>query len=299
MLESEMLDFVKSNLSNTTVNEIEVNNKGWDNHIMIINKAIVFRFPKSRALLTKVVDEVKLLECLSLKEPIVKIPKYELVYNGNKPKAVKYPLIKGKSLSEHAIYDLSANPENAKIIGDFLTKLHSIDLSELEGTKLDTVHTLNYWQGLYSSVKTVVFPYLNQHQQEEVNEIFADFIRDFPSLTYKKTVIHGDLTSSNMIFNKEDGLVTGIIDFTDAQIGDPAFDFAGLYWNFGPAFTREVLSWYSASESVDTLFSRVSSFYGLQPIFHELIYAIENNHRIHVDRAFEKITNLRMGRTVL
>ncbi|WP_375137316.1 phosphotransferase [Cytobacillus oceanisediminis] len=107
----------------------------------------------------------------------------------------------------------------------------------------------------------------------------------------KKVIIHGDLTTANILFNQEKGLVNGIIDFTDAQIGDPAFDFAGLYWSFGPDFTKDVLSYYKA-EDKESIFKRVQSFYGLQPIFHNLIFAVKENLDVNWETAFERFSYL-------
>jgi aminoglycoside 2''-phosphotransferase len=81
MLANEMMRFVKNTFPDLTIHEIHVNNKGWDNDILIINKEIVFRFPKSENLISKVMDEVKVLKCLRLKEPILQIPNSEPMYS--------------------------------------------------------------------------------------------------------------------------------------------------------------------------------------------------------------------------
>ena len=41
-----------------------------------------------------------------------------------------------------------------------------------------------------------------------------------------------------------DGALTGIIDWSDAAVTDPALDFARLYRDFGPAFLAQVLEAY-------------------------------------------------------
>lgn len=84
-----------------------------------------------------------------------------------------------------------------------------------------------------------------------------------------KVVIHGDLTSANILYHPSKKEISGIIDFTDTQIGDPAFDFAGLYWDFGDQFTKEALASYQTKFNKDEMYRRVTSFYGLQPIFHK------------------------------
>ncbi|MEH7392570.1 aminoglycoside phosphotransferase family protein [Bacillus sp. JJ1474] len=293
MKEDEMLNFLMNTFPNLEIREVQANTNGWDNNIYILNNEIVFRFPKSEDLLSKILNEGKILNLLKYKKPILCIPDYEYVFSGSDLKGVKYSFLKGKSLGEYPINNLRDNPNNAKLIGDFLTKLHSIDVSNPNLINLETIHTLKYWENLYSSVKNDIFPFLNDQRQNEINEVFTNFIDLFPSLTFKKSIIHGDLTASNIIYNKGKNCIDGIIDFTDAQIGDPAFDFAGLYWSFGSEFTKDVLSWYSAPESSENLFNRVKNFYGLQPVFHEILFAVKNNQQINWDTAFEKFSYLK------
>ena len=46
-------------------------------------------------------------------------------------------------------------------------------------------------------------------------------------------VIHGDFTDDHILLESVDGRLAGVIDFTDACLGDPAYDFAFL-WAYGP-----------------------------------------------------------------
>lgn len=294
MLKNKMINFVKSTYPDLIINEIKINNKGWDNDILIVNNEIVFRFPKTEQVYSKILDELILLESLAKKKPILQLPNYELMDSKSSIKGVKYPFLQGRSLSEYTFKDISKDPDNAKRIGDFLTKIHSIVPSELQNTNLKTIHTQSYWKKVHLSVKSEVFPYFDKQQQDEFNEVLINFINIFPSLTYKKCVIHGDLTTSNIIYNKNKECVVGIIDFTDSQIADPAFDFAGLYWTLGPEFTKEVLSWYTTSESLDAMFNRVKTFYGLQPVFHEMLYSVRNKRVINQEsiKRFSELKNM-------
>lgn len=292
MLKEEMIKLARHSFPDLKIKEIQFKNNGWDNDILIINKQIVFRFPKNNKLLVQINDEIKILQQLALKKPLLQVPRYSAVYEKNIFRAVTYSFLMGESLDESLLTNLSSNPDNAMLIGDFLTKLHSINLSVFKGTKLHTIHKLSYWEMLYSSVKNKVFPLLNRDQQNEINEVFVTFLKRCSTLTYKKVLIHGDLSASNMVFDKNNNRISGVIDFTDAQIGDPAFDFAGLYWNFGPKFMKKVLSFYASNESKDYIFKRVSTFYGLQPVFHELLYAVKNNQSFD-SRMLQRFSELR------
>lgn len=183
MTDKEMLYFVKNTFPNLKIDKVQVNNKGWDNNILILNEEIVFRFPKSDKLLTKIIDEGKILEFLKLEAPILQIPYYEYLYKENTIIGVKYSFLEGISLIELPKQNLKDNPLNAKVIGDFLTKLHKIDVSKFNDTNLKTVHTLKYWESLYSKVKSEIFPFLKNQQRKEIDEVFNNFIESFPKLT--------------------------------------------------------------------------------------------------------------------
>jgi aminoglycoside 2''-phosphotransferase len=287
---NELIDIVKSTHPDIQINEVQTKMNGWDNDILILNNEVVFRFPKSKGVAEKVQDEVALVSQLLLKKPLVQIPRYESVYLDEEFRGVKYDYIDGESLSDYEVINY-IKTQNAEILGDFLTKLHSIDLSKLKGTKKVPIHTMEYWEDLFNSVEAFVFPYLKQSQKTEINNLFKSFFHNSIFTTSKKRLIHGDLTIANILFQKDKGLVNGIIDFTDAQVGDPAFDFAGLYWSFGPDFTTDVLSYYQVKDK-ESILNRVQSFYGLQPIFHNLLYAIKENHYMDWETALARFSFL-------
>jgi aminoglycoside phosphotransferase (APT) family kinase protein len=51
-------------------------------------------------------------------------------------------------------------------------------------------------------------------------------------------VAHADLGAEHIL--ELDGTLTGIIDWSDAAVADPALDLARLYRDFGPAFLEEL-----------------------------------------------------------
>jgi aminoglycoside 2''-phosphotransferase len=273
----EMIHFVRRTVPKLPIDTSEVKMNGWDNDILIINKQQVFRFPKTDQIIDQIKNECELLEQLAWKKPTLHIPRYKVIYEGDRFRAVTYPFLSGESLNEHS-FDLRKNPENAQLLGDFLTKLHQI-----KDSPLPSIHTFRYWQSLFESLRKKVFMALRDEERQAIEEVFTHFLNGYAALSYKKVPIHGDLSASNILFDRVGNRLSGVIDFTDAQMGDPAFDFAGIYWNYGPEYTKQVLSYYHSKESSDELFERVSTFYGLQPVFHELLHSIEKNEPI--DRA--------------
>ncbi|MBN8191864.1 aminoglycoside phosphotransferase family protein [Bacillus sp. NTK074B] len=286
----QLIDIVRRAYPDIQINEVRTNNKGWDNDILILNDQVVFRFPKTIGIAEKVKDEVALVRQLHLANPLVQIPRYESVYLDGEFKGVKYEYLDGVTLSDGDVIK-SIKPQNAKKLGDFLTKLHSIDYLKLKDTKIVPIHTKEYWADLYASVEAFIYPYLKESEKREINYVFENFFHNPIFSIPEKGLIHGDLTIANILFKKDKGLVSGIIDFTDAQVGDPAFDFAGLYWSFGPEFTKEVLSFYQSDEK-EQILNRVQSFYGLQPIFHHLLHAVREHHDVDWETVLDRFSYL-------
>jgi len=61
------------------------------------------------------------------------------------------------------------------------------------------------------------------------------------------TLVHNDLWAEHILIDPDSGGVSGVIDWGDVVIGDPAVDFAGLYTWFGKSWVEQVLANYSRS----------------------------------------------------
>lgn len=288
MIKNEKLNFISASLPDLKITHIQINDTGWDNDIIIINQDIVFRFPKSKQIANRVLKEFTLLKSLKTFHSSIKVPEYHLLYDQNRQlQCVYYQYIKGVTIEEYNV--IRNTDENAKLLGEFLTNLHSLEIK----TDLKAVHTYDFWSELYESVQKEIFQFLSEHQKDEVSKTFNFFLDNYATLSLPKSVIHGDLTSSNIIMDNATDRINGIIDFTDAQIGDPAFDFAGFYWDFGPEFTKSVLTNYHGVEASETIFERIKRFYGLQPVFHELLHSVRNGSPVDWKTALNKFSSLK------
>ncbi|WP_010630569.1 phosphotransferase [Sporolactobacillus vineae] len=149
MQKDQMIRIAEASLPRQAIKKVQFISSGWDNDLLIINKRIAFRFPKKEGMLDQFTDELTILQRLAMKDPVLQIPRYQPVYEGSRIKGVSYPLLKGESLSQ-CLNNFQASHENARLIADFLTKLHSIQLSEFQGTHLHTESR----EALFSRVQT-------------------------------------------------------------------------------------------------------------------------------------------------
>ncbi|WP_369903440.1 hypothetical protein [Bacillus manliponensis] len=71
------------------------------------------------------------------------------------------------------------------------------------------------------------------------------------------------------------------MDFDDACIGDPAYDFYRLYDDYGASFTRLVYNYYKEQTPFpnDVTFFERMDHHQHHAVFHELLYSIKINHK--------------------
>ena len=270
-------NFIRKAKPDLDINDFQVLTSGWDNDLYVVNGHLAFRFPKTRVVAERVATEIRLLE--SLRKPgelALKVPEYHPWYEiSGELACVSYEFIFGTAFSGGLE---ERTEENARKLGTFLSQLHRLTPPKglVSKKKRD-------WETFYSDIQREILPHLTAADRNAVQTVFIRFLEN--SVEEGQILLHGDLTASNIICSA--GQVTGVIDFTDAHIGDPAFDFAGIYWNCGPEFTEQVLRYYSG-ESPGELLRRVQQFYGLQPVFHELLYSIQQKHPVDWEHALDK-----------
>jgi aminoglycoside phosphotransferase (APT) family kinase protein len=66
-------------------------------------------------------------------------------------------------------------------------------------------------------------------------------------------LLHNDFAAEHLLFDSASRAITGVIDWSDVAIGDPAFDFAGLFHWGGAAFARAVAAAYEPPLDEDAL----------------------------------------------
>ncbi|TCP52872.1 aminoglycoside 2''-phosphotransferase [Tumebacillus sp. BK434] len=259
---------------------------GWANQVWIVGERLVFRFPRTPLGQRELWQEAQVLPELAGRLP-VQVPEFlyrsapedEIVYAG-------YRQINGTPLTAELFSRLtSAEKMNLAVtIGSFLTTLHM----HTPNIELPTVKKAD-WEVFFREIETKAFPLLNREEQVWTQEIFDKFLEDPANFTYRPRLLHGDLSAEHLLV--QDGKLTGVIDFGDLRIGDPAYDFVGLYVEYGADFTREVLAHYELPHD-GTFWQRVSGFYAGRLPFHSILYGVDTGSESHVQAGLH---NLRKG----
>lgn len=163
---------------------------------------------------------------------------------------VGYEEIHGSALKKNILSQLSTEQQDeaARVITKFLSSLHSFCIDEARNIGIGERHNKEYYELLFKEVQSSVFPRLRPEHCSVISELFYSYISDLENHVYQPALLHGDLSSNHILFDKATDKTTGIIDFGEACIGDPDYDLTHLAWDYGEDFLKVMLKYYPAKD---------------------------------------------------
>ncbi|MEZ4656035.1 MAG: aminoglycoside phosphotransferase family protein [Caldilineaceae bacterium] len=123
----------------------------------------------------------------------------------------------------------------ASALGGFLRALHALEPDDDLRAVLPREGEMGEFQELAELAETKVFPQLSAREAEQARVGVRGYLADDANFYFRPTLIHGDLHHEHIL--TQEGVVTGIIDFGDAQLGDPNRDFSDFLLELGADFT--------------------------------------------------------------
>ena len=176
---------------------------------------------------------------------------------------VGYKKIPGISLSR--VYKKTTPEERKKIakkVGNFLTEYHSDKIKDKVRMRkygediFNTQILYDEWSEYFLKTKKLVYPLIDESKQEWLEQLFARFLLK-ENFEFTTTLTHGDFDTSNILVNPKNFDVTGIIDFEEAKIADPAYDL--IFFDEGEIFTNTLFKNYRGH--VDSTMNLRRKFY--------------------------------------
>ncbi|MFW9785939.1 MAG: phosphotransferase family protein, partial [Candidatus Heimdallarchaeota archaeon] len=178
-----------------------------------------------------------------------------------------YRKIPGVSLSRiFSKTDILYRQKIAEQVASFLNVLHSKSLCEnfadlfhiKEPLKGDSYKL--YWSNRLERLRKVVYTKIKTFEQKWLERVFDDFLSNYKNFCFSPNLVHGDFDTSNILVNPDTNVpeITGIIDFEECSIYDPAYDL--LFFDEGPEFLKRLLLNYEFSED-PSLHSRMKFLY--------------------------------------
>ena len=231
-----------------------LNDFGEDHAVVIVDDAWVFRFPRTPEAAALAAGERRLLDQLRQVSPLP-TPRYERVSPVGD--FAGYPIIPGTELSERVFAGLPRGVQERVLaqLGVFLARLHQLPPS-LIAPPLGVAGPA--WSAAdYARRYRLRRAQLASTLPPDLHVRLDDFFESLPAIVddAAHVLIHGDLTEDHILLAPDGERLSGVIDFTDAAVGDPAFDFTFL-WAYGDWAPAYAARHYGAGETTAKIVAR-------------------------------------------
>jgi aminoglycoside phosphotransferase (APT) family kinase protein len=248
-------DLVREQFPGLGAQRAEILETGWDNTACVVDSQWLFRFPRREIALAGIRREIAILPQLAPRLPLpIPVPDF-----AGQPSA-RFPwpfwgarLLPGGELAESGLPD-SRRSAAAIALGHFLRSLHEPALVSLVGSDLTTdpmkrasaplraVRARRTMEGLVQSklvaADSAVDSLLDRAERSQGAD-HAETSNGGSGLV----VSHGDLHLRHLLVDG-DGIATGVIDWGDMCLADPAVDLSIAYAAFAGQPRADLLTAY-------------------------------------------------------
>jgi aminoglycoside phosphotransferase (APT) family kinase protein len=266
-----------------TVTEIE---GGWDYAVFQVNGAWIVRIPRRTEVEGWLRKEIRLLPAISRLLPLP-VPRFEVVADGDGAQPfVAYRKLPGRPL-DAALRDTVDAPSLGAALGSFLAALHAFPVPRaMRFTRTDPESQgwLEQQEELRERSEREVYPLLEPDERTRADRVFEEYFSSVDDVS--PVLVHGDLGPDHVLCSTD--TVTGVIDWSDATVGDPAIDLAWPTHATPREFAQALLEAYGPEGAGP---SERSPYYYRVAHLHEVLHALDHDDAVlleHGLRAFRE-----------
>lgn len=259
------------------IENVTIHDSGDDFFVLEINHAWMFRFPRNEVSRRALEVETKFLSRFKRISPLA-VPDYQY----QTTELVGYPKIPGTALSLELFQSLSDGSRErvARQIGGFLSAIHTFPVDE--AIRMGMAEGWNHWfEEMLNNFRGVVAPRLSPIAHRNALACIDRMLAE----PYEAKVIHGDLfLEDHVFFNEQRQELSGVIDFADATLNDPAHDFQNIVEYGDETFFAEVMKHYRGPDD-PALLKRTKLRIEARPLFeasYSLMFGFEERYKDHM-----------------
>ena len=216
--------------------------------------------------------ETALLEIVSRVSPV---PVPQVVAAEPEAGLIVFRRLAGTSLLDRPPAD---PPAFAESLAEFVASIHAVPRSVVECLVGPDEYPLEAYQSEAFDWMNDVAAYLTEAQRHSVELFLAS---PAPPESRRRTFCHNDLGAEHVLAAEDRSALTGIIDWSDAAIADPARDVGRLLRDFGLGLAEAVLRRTGCGDDVLTR----ATFYARVALLEDLAYGIQTSRSEHVAHA--------------
>ena len=235
---NQLAELVEAAFPDLRLGKRRLERSGGDHLLLIVDEHFAFRFPRTG--MHSLNLEIAVLERLQ-RHSSVPTPAYQYVDPSGR--FAGYPFIKGTALTPARFAGLAEHLQNDVLVtaGMFLTELHGLAAS--------SIAPLQEWPSTWTAAEyadrgvTEHLPLIAVQMPVQACRVAEFYNRYRDVAPPQRVVVHGDLVVEHVLLNDATEQLSGIIDFGDVALGDPAQDFLG-FWAFGAEAVGRVMDMY-------------------------------------------------------
>lgn len=262
--------------------------QGFDSIAFLINDQLVFRFPQEKDVADCLQIEMALLPQLA---PTLTLSIPQFTFSGRRPDNglpfVGYPMIVGPSLKQlnWAKLPQIKQREVAQAIAQFLLEMQRFPLAAARECGVKTQDFQQSYADLWQEMGELLRPHLTASEWQLLGRLFNNYLSDAENFTYEPGLLHGDIWSDHIICAADSFMVKGIIDFGDMVIGDPAYELAFLWGEYGRALVEQLLEFMGVLPT-ERLWAKLKLFW-IANMAEDALYGLELEDEKLFERSFE------------
>ncbi|WP_106401706.1 phosphotransferase family protein [Actinocorallia populi] len=284
---AEIGAIVAAHASGRRVRSVVRLGEGQDNVAYEVDGELIVRFgkepdPKERA--ARVDADLRLLRAVAEISPVpVPVPLFAVADRG----CLAYSRLPGLPLidlpaRERAVH---AGPV-AVVLGGFLTALHRVPTGAMSGLAGVDDQPKELWLCEAGDTYAAVADHVPEAHRAAVEAFLA---APPPDDGHPAAFSHNDLGIEHVLVDPATWEVTGVIDWSDAAITDPAHDFGLLYRDLGPDLLDLALRNYRNDAQDPEEFRTRAVFYARCAALEDLAYGIEPGHGKYLDKSLDSL----------
>lgn len=249
----------------------------------------VLRIPRRKGLLKQIENEKRILQLVQ-QHLSVQVPRWKIATQD----LIAYELLKDKpALTFDAeSYDVTWNidqqsPDYITTLAKTLVELHNISEMDAVAHGLKILSPDDLRPEISNRLQLVKSELGISEALETRYRMWLDNDALWPNFT---RFIHGDLYAGHILTTNQ-GIVTGIIDWTTGQVSDPAMDFSGHVSVFGEESLKQLISDYEiqGGKVWGKLFEQAVERAAAAPLAYG-IFAVETQDEKHIAGAKEMLS---------